>query len=45
MRKLELGKFMNKNEANDYFTCSGRERIEKLVKYDSPLSKEGLSRG
>ena len=36
---------MNKNETNDSFTCSRRERNEELVKSDSPPSREGLSRG
>ena len=31
---------MNKNATNDSFTCSGRARTEKLVKYDIPLSKK-----
>ena len=31
---------MNENVINDSFTCSGRVRIEKLVKFDIPPSTE-----
>ena len=31
---------MNKNVINDSFTCSGRGRIEKLVKYVIPPSRK-----
>ena len=31
---------MNKNAINDSFTCSGRARTEKLIKYDIPPSRE-----
>ena len=44
-RKSSRGKFLNKNAANDSFTRSGRARTKKLVKYDIPLSRKGLSRG
>ena len=31
---------MNKNATTDSFTCIGRARTKKLVKYDIPPSKE-----